>query len=434
MLKGNVKAFKSLLCPPISAADQLTSLCLGYLRNLSQEMEQFCNSRNVDHVDVAGIIMQFSGINIGAHFCGDSDGLTLKKISSRRNRDLDHPYNILILKNYNKLLNQKNQSKLTVMTVQRSKSSLINHCKQDNYRLNGFALQCGVIGIHKSIDKLFNKLFDHHLSDVYYCNLFNIMDKHPKFKFEQNEIDNNKDNINNIIDDIQYKIHTYYVYFWKYNIGKGNNNAYAYYENKTKFNQWCSFGINSKWDNKVFVSTEQVHGDVHRLNIMDNEIHINDRVTFRSHKSGVVKFIGKLNVTHWDGSMHEVEMVGIITDEKLWPPKDGTFSGIKYFDCQKGYGYWGAKDNIASINYTSEYSLDNKNDCISVCVDRKKEQLYFVKNSKFVNEKKYFGGVKQSLDFQNYKYYFAVSSPCCSCQTNSYNNDNGFEFDIHTCV
>ena len=90
ILSDKVVAFASLLCPPTDAGNSVTLLCLGYLRNLSQKLG-LSQKRNIDHVDVAGIVMQFIGVIITAQFVCNPE-------SRKSSRTLDHPYNILILK------------------------------------------------------------------------------------------------------------------------------------------------------------------------------------------------------------------------------------------------------------------------------------------------------------------------------------------------
>lgn len=524
-----IQVLQSILCPPTLSSNKLRVLCRGYMRlkwnefnydssidiktDINQENKDNDNDndngndsynynyssrqyKHINFIDIASIVIQMIGINIfvqfgihGASSVEDKEKMNLNDLISsshqfqKKKKDQgDHNYHLLVFKNYNKI-NYKHQSQLSIMTVgQMNCDNTEQHqkyrsrCSKILFDHGGFALQCGIIGIHKSVDRLFNNLFNYETSNMHYCNLFNVMNKHKKFESkilsqvkqdfgESGDVDYNssdkttdktsaiKPNLRGYSDEDNSKhdkannikqlapIQTYYLYFWKY-YASGDFSYRMHFVNRHKIahDYKCAFGMNEHWEHT------SLYDNKYGCDANYRDIAIDDSVRLKNGLTGKVKFKG--TIVKYTSNRRRIRVtpggIGIELDEdcldvsgameKNLGGSDGCINGEKYFECKKGLGYFTIEDDIIDINNFNNYRLEN-GETVSVCVDSSKQSLYFVKNNQFAKgsdskNAKYkktrrLGGVEQKLDFVNYNYYFAISSPFCDCK-----GTTGFEFNV----
>ena len=327
-----------------------------------------------------------------------------------------------------------------------------DHCKHYLYSKNyGYAMQCGIIEIPKEYDSKMARVMLS--SDIHsqYCNL-TVLPR--KASYDYGEI----------------KINTYYLHIWYY---KYDLDRY-----------WCSYGINDKWDKKIVSNYDiskndeiefykELNGRVRRPNqwpaVWD------EKITKLSRKGCIVDItkIKDENFKHMmslrefsgiSGYGHNIDIIESIEN-------DNDFIDIKWknsiTDTDKrtvnmynhkenldldyyshGSWTWGLNANDYYYNRAQRKDIrllkraldddhddDNKEaagepfalkdkDIINVAINNEKSELFFYKNN---NKRNIIGNVKQKLDFDKYRYLFAMSSITCSCKDG---HPHGFEYDV----
>ena len=337
-----------------------------------------------------------------------------------------HPNDIIIFKH--------RISKTPVMSIKHlsNKQHSFYCCQDILYSQNdGFSFQCGVIGI-----PLNDKTFD---SVQLQRKFRQIMAKKSNSNVNT-AADYNLSNIHKM-DESFAKIESYFVSVWHFE----------------KKRDCCTFGtnINNMWNEKIIYNTSKlkIKDRVSIVNMSDSKL---NRATSKwNMPKGRVQYIGN---THFASG----EMVGIMLDgrDSMGIARGGIVDGKVYFRAGVGKGLFvrrsdiiinqdnnnnnnnyglgslgrGSYNNYQTQTKTKEeegeddgyFKFKSDKDTIDVCVDKNLQKLTFRSNNSDLSE--LLQGISQKLDFENYEYFYALSSVKCECKTRA--NLSRFEFGV----
>ena len=461
--KEVVKVPQSVMATGPKVSFENTSLlCIGYLR---YNFISLLDKKNINPFDISTIVIKMIGIDMKKcifYTAVPSNQQNLwrpiswgsRAHAQKREAPLIHDFNTVIFNNKN-LTHQQNNFKtlceqypINVLSIKRIPKT--HSCKHPLYTQNkGYAIQCGIIEVPKSESSQIAKLM---LQPPFYqlgTSLINLSRK--------------KSSLN-----------VYYLYLWYY---KYDLERY-----------WCSFGINTQWDKKIIENNDLKSGDeiefckeinrtmTRRKGKIENITRVDDknfdilssnwrfcrsdfcggsRVDFTRHfidikwddgkrtqnvmnrQQHLVAKAATMNEWHginWGTSHIEGHCnLALRSDLRLLKRGNINYNTVvqaeKKGDIDENKGLddgdrdSGSGDDV-NKEVDSEVGMLNEDDTINIVINNQTGELYFYKND---NKNKKIGGISQKLDFEKYKYYFAMSSITCACDEG---NKSGFQYDV----
>lgn len=430
---------------------------------MRRELES-CNKQHINPNDIASILVRLLSIS-------DTITIQFKEKRYEWQNSCEARPDLVIFDNdiINNLKDSYNIQQNAIMSIRRSR----HECQHKSFKGNNhtYSMQCGIIAVPKQLN----------IKYILTAN-FNISQLSSQFKTnlksKDNTTNNNIDNdlhkddilgLDSDDDDDNDDIDTDDAFENDDNVNNGDfiNKVDTYYLNVKHHN------------NKLFTSSFGINDEIEKQILFDNsEFEIGDFVIIKNQggryryrwgnqaapapRKGQIKWKGSFASDRIRSNNSKLRMpirYGIELSRFCNGCTDGTYrgSGVRHFNCGNGFGYyarskhelsineekidWNNKSiskrfsNVSLQNGKRMYGFENDIDIINVCVQCKSSDknkngliLSFYKGNEYWNK---IGNIEQRLDFDNFKYFFAISSAVCGCNSDSVKkNPNGFEYDI----